>query len=141
MEAGMDEWAAELRLNAEDVEALERVADMDGPVVVVNLFALRDQAEYDDDRDKPCSGVEAMLRYSAVSETRLAAAGGRFVHRGFGGHAIWGRAERWDLVVVAQYPTGAAVLELFRDPLYLAAYRHRRAAMREQRLILSPPLP
>ncbi|MEU5879203.1 DUF1330 domain-containing protein [Spirillospora sp. NPDC047279] len=128
-------------MSAEDVEALERVAGMEGPVVVVNLFALRDQAVYDGDRDGPCSGVEAMLRYAAVSRERVAAVGGRFVHRGFGGHAVWGRGERWDLVVVARYPSGAAVLELFRDPVYLDVYRHRRAAVSDQRVVVSPPLP
>lgn len=134
----MGTWSAEMRLGPEDAAALEQAAAVEGPVVLVNLFALREQAEYEDGGDEPCSGVEAMLRYSAVSGGRLAAVGGRFLHQGFGGRALWGEDEHWDLVVVGHYPSGAAVLDLFKDPEYLDAYRHRRAAVRDQRIIISP---
>ncbi|WP_030172907.1 hypothetical protein [Spirillospora albida] len=87
---------AEMRLSAEDTAALEQAAGVAGPVVLVNLFALRERAEYEDGRDEPCSGV------------------------------------------VGHYPSGAAVLDLFEDPEYLDAYRHRRAAVRDQRVIISP---
>jgi uncharacterized protein (DUF1330 family) len=112
-----------------------------GPVVLVNLFALRPEADYGEATgDEPCSGVEAMLRYAAVSGDRLAAVGGRFLHQGLWQGTLWGEDGPWDLVVVAEYPTGQAILDLLADPAYRAAYRHRRAAVARQRVVASVPI-
>ena len=58
----------------DDGEVDARRAVGDGPLTVVNLFALHDTARSDD--GTTCTGVEAMLRYSATSGERLAGAGG-----------------------------------------------------------------
>lgn len=109
------------------------------PIVLVNLLALRENAAYDDAR--PSTGAEAMLRYAAVSAERLAAVGGHFLHQGLCTGPRWGEdGSHWNVVVVGSYPSGNAVLELLRDPEYHAAYAHRRAAVADQRVLVSTPL-
>ena len=120
------------------VEALQRVGDR--PVTVVNLFALRDVAEYAD--GDACSGVEAMLRYSASSGACLEAVGGRFVAQALPTGVIWGATPdgSWDVVVVATYPHVDAFWSLLADPAYRAAFVHRRAAVAQQRVMVAASL-
>jgi hypothetical protein len=45
--------------------------------------------------------------------------------------------ERWDLLVVARYPSRAAFLEMIGDPDFIAKHSHRAAALEDSRLICS----
>ena len=113
-----------------------------GPVTVVNLFKVRDVATYPaDDPKDGVSGLEAMLAYAAVSADRLRAVGGRFLSQGLVVGSLWGGdGVDWDLVVVAEYPGVDAIRSLLDDPVYLEAYEHRRAAVAQQRVIISAQL-
>ena len=110
----------------------------DGPIVVVNFFALNETARYED--GPPCSGLEAMLRYRAVSGDRLAAHGGRFVAQALSAGAVWGVDENWDIVVVARYPGVDAFWALLADSAYQEAFVHRRAAIARQRVTVGAAL-
>ncbi len=117
--------------------ALESVGD--GPITVVNQFALRDVAEYAE--GEPCSGVDAMLRYGAASGVCLEAVGGRFVAQALPTGVLWGDLDDdWDLVVVATYPDVDAFWALLADPTYRAAFVHRRAAVARQRVTVGASL-
>ena len=83
------------------VPALETLQD--GPLTVLNLFALADVARYED--GTTCPGLEAMLRYSAVSGDRLGAVGGSFVAQALPTGVVWGEDDPWDVLVVATYPS------------------------------------
>lgn len=107
----------------------------EGPVLVVNLFRLREIAA-DAPGAPQRSGLEAMLAYSAVSGERLNVVGGSFLAQGLGGASLWSD-ERWDVVVVATYPRVEAFLELLADPDYEQAYADRRAAVEEQRVVVA----
>jgi hypothetical protein len=72
--------------DAGGVPALEAAGD--GPLTVLNLFALEEVARYED--GATCSGLEAMLRYGAVSGERLAAVGGTFVAQALPTGVVWG---------------------------------------------------
>lgn len=113
-----------------------------GPVTVVNLFKLREVADYPAGAGpEGASGVEAMVAYGAVSGERLAAVGGRFLSQGLMVGSLWGDDDvDWDLVVVAEYPDAAAVRALLDDELYRDAYEHRRAAVERQRVVISARL-
>jgi uncharacterized protein (DUF1330 family) len=125
-----------LELGADDLPAgLAQLGD--GAITLVNHFAIRPVADYDDPSIEACSGVEAMMRYAAVSERCLAAVGGRFLTQGLGAHALWGEDDEWDLLVVAAYPSTAALLALLRDEEYQQAFVHRRAAVHRQRVTVS----
>lgn len=107
----------------------------DGPVLVVNLFRLREVAA-DAPGAEARSGLEAMLAYSAVSGERLHTVGGTFLAQGLGGTPLWGD-ERWDVVVVASYPGVGAFVDLLADPAYEVAYADRLAAVEEQRVVVA----
>lgn len=115
-----------------DPDVLDAVPE--GPVVLVNLFRLREVA--DDDGAEPRSGLDAMMAYSAVSGERLSAVGGSFLAQGLAAASLW-HDDRWDLVVVATYPHVDAFVALLEDPAYEAAYAHRRAAVAEQRVVVA----
>lgn len=114
-------------------DILDGVAD--GPVTVVNLFRLREVAA-DGPGAEPRSGLDAILAYSAVSGERLEAVGGRFLVQGLAGVSLWSE-DRWDVVVVAAYPSVSAFASLLSDPAYEAAYAHRTAAVEEQHVVVA----
>ena len=49
------------------------------------------------------------------------------------------RSEHWDLAFIAEYPSGAAFIEMLRDPVYREAVKHRQAAVEDSRLIRMQP--
>ena len=65
--------------------------------------------------------------------------GGRFLHVGpFEGLFLGGGdvAEDWDLVAIGSYPDIAALLALYSDPGYRAAFPHRTAACARQKVVV-----
>ena len=109
-----------------------------GQFTLVNFFRLRDQATDEAGVGERRSGLEAMMQYARISGPCLEAAGGRFLTQGIPAGMLWGEdTETWDVVVVAQYPTGDAFRTLLHDPRYRDAFADRRAAVEEQRVVLS----
>ena len=120
--------------------ALEALAESgDGPVVMVNLIRFRDEAI------EPCegmSGAEAYGRYSEETLPHLARAGGRILSAVACQDAVIGPGEReWDMVILVEYPSPAAFLEMISDPDYLETHRLRAAALEDSRLIPSRAVP
>ncbi len=110
----------------------------DRPVVLINLFSFRDQADYGDDASGPGgTGQDAFGRYSAVSAPALESVGGRFVHFGHHQTNLVGDDQTWDLVVIGEYPNLDALVALYEDPAYRDAYRHRVAACDRQLVMVS----
>lgn len=115
-------------------------APADGPVTLVNLFKLRRTAQYragEDDGAHAVSGQEAMMRYAAISGPALERAGGRFLVLGPMAGTLIGESEDWDAVAVGSYPNRRALLALFNDEAYRDAWRHRRAALDRQRVLVA----
>ena len=120
----------------EQLEAL-RAADDGAPVSMLNLLAYRDQAAYPDHPDEqPCSGREAFGRYAAATTPIIEALGGGLVFAGAASPlAIGPESERWDDVVIVQYPSRASFLEMLESESYQAVVHHRRAALADSRLV------
>jgi uncharacterized protein (DUF1330 family) len=109
-----------------------------GTFTLVNFFRLRDRATDEAGVDEGRSGLEAMMQYASISGPCLEAAGGRFLTQGFPAGLLWGEdSKAWDIVVVAEYPTGDAFRAMLHDPQYRDAFADRRAAVEDQRVILS----
>ena len=106
------------------------------PVTVINFFKLRPRAEYAAGGD-PVSGLEAMMRYAAVSGPTLEKVGGRFLLTGPFETTLIGDDEDWDLVAIGAYPSRAALLALFDDVAYRDAWAHRVAAVERQRVVIA----
>jgi len=121
----------------EQVQALVADAGDDSPVVMINLLRYRDRAEYPQGSDAaPCAGREAYERYGALVLPMLGEVGARVLWRGSPRQTVIGpAAERWDEVLLVQYPSRAAFLTMVGRADYQRAVVHRRAALADSRLI------
>jgi uncharacterized protein (DUF1330 family) len=124
-------------------EAFARFKDLpsDGPIHMLNLVRVREQALYADGRQ--CSGREAYKAYGRDSQPVFSRVGGRQFWIGKFELTLIGPAdEHWDFVFIAEYPNMAAFVEMLRDPEYREAVKHRQAAVLDSRLIrLKPVVP
>ncbi len=118
-----------------------RASDRAGPIHMLNLVRLREQAAYPDGR--AATGAEAYAAYGRESGPVFQRLGGAIVWRGkFELTLIGPWDERWDLCFIAEYPSVAAFVEMIRDPVYREAVKHRQAAVEDSRLIrLAPGAP
>lgn len=123
-------------------EAMADFRDLpaDRPVAMINLLRFRDRAAYaadvDPAIDREVSGAEAYAAYGRAAAAPFARAGGRQIWLGRPQLTVIGPAdEAWDLAFIAEYPSGAAFLDMLRDPEYQAAVVHRQAAVADSRLI------
>jgi uncharacterized protein (DUF1330 family) len=112
-----------------------RADDRPGPVQMLNLIRLHEEAQY---RDGPHGGggSEAFAAYGRISAPVLARLGGRILWRGgFEQMLVGPEGERWDICFIAEYPSVEAFAALFRDPVYREAMLHRQAAVKDCRLV------
>ena len=87
------------------------------------------------------TGLEAYRAYGRESGPVFRRLGGRQVWIGRPELVLIGPAqERWDIAFIAEYPSGAAFIEMLRDPVYREAVKHRQAGVEESRLIRMAPL-
>ncbi|HEX6602680.1 MAG TPA: DUF1330 domain-containing protein [Solirubrobacterales bacterium] len=95
---------------------LARRAD-EGPVTMLNLLAF-----------KPDGGRERYAEYGAAVLPLLEKAGGRVVFQGTSAPAVLGEGS-WDLVLLVEYPTRGAFLEMIQSPEYQAIAHLRAEAL------------
>ena len=111
-------------------------ADTTTPVTMLNLLRYRAEANYDNDAAAPCSGREAYRRYADGALACVAAHGGRMVYGGAGLMTVIGPAEEyWDDVLLVEYPSIQAMLDMLASPDYRAIAFHRTAALADSRLV------
>ena len=123
------------------LQALAALADPPEPLVMLNLLRYHAEARYPDGFDaEPCSGRHAYRRYSGRAAGPLQAVGGEVR---WAGEALLSviapEDEAWDEVLLVQYPSRAAFLQMIALPDYQAALVHRRAAVRDSRLVALQP--
>lgn len=129
------------RTVAIEAGAIAAVADRfpkDAPAVMLNLLRYRDQAEYPEGSGfSPCTGRQAYYdRYAPVATGLVMAQGGRVVWLGHTvGNVVAPADERWDDVILVEYPSFASLQALFANPDYQAVVIHRTAALEDSRLI------
>jgi uncharacterized protein (DUF1330 family) len=90
----------------------------DGPVVMLNLIAL--QAD---------GGFERYGLYGEAVAPILERIGAEVLFSGAGGAALIGSEQRWDLVLLVQYPSRAAFLGMIGSPEYQAIAHLRTEAI------------
>lgn len=117
-----------------EIFAAFRANDRPGPIHMLNLVRLREEAVYEDGRR--ATGAEAYAAYARESGPIFARVGGRIVWQGkFELMVIGPSTERWDRCFIAEYPSVAAFVEMVRDPVYREAVKHRQAAVEDSRLV------
>lgn len=95
----------------------ERAAGEGGPVVMLNLLAL-----------KPDGGRARYEDYGVAVAPLLEKCGGRIVYLGEPGSALLGDGA-WDLVLLVEYPSRQAFLDMIGSPEYLAIAHLRTEAL------------
>lgn len=106
------------------------------PVVMLNLLRFREQAAYLDSSVPACSGRKAYAQYSKLIEPILAAAGGKVLWGGNSFSALIAPpGEAWDEVLLVQYPSKEAFLDMVQSTDYQAIVHHRTAALEDSRLV------
>lgn len=114
--------------------------DVGEPVVMLNLLRFREVADYSESPDlapdEPISGKQAYDLYSQRTIPLLNKLGGKAVYFGRGGPLLIGPPEaRWDLVILVEYPSIQAFLDLTQNSEYHAGAGHRTAALADSRLL------
>ena len=94
------------RLNQEGFAAFHGRTVESSPIVMLNLL-----------RFKPDGGQERYGEYGAAVAPLLERAGGRIVFAGDPATALLGD-DSWDLVVLVEYPTRQAFLDMISSPEY-----------------------
>jgi uncharacterized protein (DUF1330 family) len=105
------------RLNQEGFAAFGERAGEGTPVMMLNLLSFR-----------PDGGRERYMEYGAAVAPLLEKAGGRILFAGEPATALLGE-DSWDLVVLVEYPTRQAFLEMVGSAAYDAIGHLRTEAL------------
>ena len=129
-------------INSEDVIAAADAIPADSPIFMLNMLRYREQADYGERTDvAPCSGREAYFQHYVPAFNNVAASEGIeeikvFYLGAVLAHMVAPSEERWDDIVIVEYPNFAAFRRLTESPQYAAeAAHHRTAALEDWRLI------
>ncbi len=96
-----------------------------GPVVMINLL-----------RYRPDGGAAAYAHYGEGVQPCLARAGGRVLWHGRPDSVVIGDgADLWDAVLLVEYPSRRAFIEMVSSPEYQAIAGRRTDALADSRLI------
>ncbi len=110
--------------NREQFEQLAAAPD-DGPVVMLNLLKFKETAT-----DGAGSGTEAYGRYRSAVVEMLEARGGKVLWSGRGEQILIGDpAADSDAVILVQYPSRTAFIEMVTTPEYDEAHKHREQGL------------
>lgn len=118
--------------------AMEELASIpDGqPFALINLLVYKEWAEYPPGTvtDK-LTGQQAYERYSELSVPFVNEVGGVPMWRGeFGVNLIGPAEDRWDEILIIQYPERSAFERMSTNPEFLKVTMHRTAAVKDSRL-------
>jgi len=106
-------------------------------VVMLNLLRFRDRAAYKPDWGEPeRSGRQAYAEYLHHAVPQIEAIGGRVLWKEKALQSVIApEGERWDEVLLVEYPSAEAFMAMVRLPAYQAITHHRTAALEDSRLI------
>jgi uncharacterized protein (DUF1330 family) len=99
----------------------------EGPVVMLNLLKFR-----------PAGGAESYARYSRTAERLVKKLGGKVIYQGKFEMTFIGQ-EDWDAVLLVEYPSRAAFLQMTRSTEYQDVVRFRSEALTDSRLYATIP--
>jgi uncharacterized protein (DUF1330 family) len=110
----------------------------DGPVVMLNLLAFKERA------DGPAAdgddGETEYRRYGDAALKMVEERGGTVLWAGRADQTLIGDpSERWDQVVLVQYPSRAAFIDMVTQPEYEQAHTHRESGLARTLLLACTP--
>jgi uncharacterized protein (DUF1330 family) len=123
-----------IRPNIDQVKQLMAAPD-EGPVVMLNLLKFKERASTGDG-----SGGEAYRRYGDAAIEMIEQRGGKVLWTGKAEQVLIGDpAQDWDAVLLVQYPSRAAFIEMTSTKEYDAAHEHRENGLERTIVIACSP--
>jgi uncharacterized protein (DUF1330 family) len=120
--------------NREQFAALMTAPD-DGPVVMLNLLKFKPRAT-----NAESTGGEEYRRYGDAAVEMIEARGGKVLWTGRADQVLIGDPEQdWDAVLLVQYPSRAAFVDMVTTPEYDKAHGHREAGLERTIVIACTP--
>ncbi len=113
--------------NPDQMEAFLARKD-DGPVVMLNLLKF-----------KPDGGAESYAQYGAAVAPLLEKTGGRSTYMGAAAELLIG-TEDWDMMLIVEYPTRQALLNMITSDEYRAVQHLRDDAIVRSVLLATDPV-
>jgi uncharacterized protein (DUF1330 family) len=108
-------------------------SDLDTPVVMLNLLKF---AERSGGGNGAVSGRDSYARYGDRVRSMLEDVGGRVLWQGRADSVvIGGEGDDWDAVILVEYPSRKAFLEMTSNPKYGEVAKDRTAGLADSRLI------
>ena len=106
------------------------------PLTLVNLLRFKPSATYAAGVAASGAGAEAYRRYLQELLPSVERAGGRVIYFGEVAATLFAPAhERWDAVLMIEYPSVEHFMRLLLDPQYVASVPHREAALADTRAL------
>ena len=112
-------------------------SDLEAPVVMLNLLKFAERAGGDrGDGDSGQSGRDSYTRYGDRVRSMLEKVGGRILWQGRPDSVvIGGDADDWDAVILVEYPSRKAFIDMTSSPKYEEVSKDRTAGLADSRLI------
>ena len=109
-----------LEMTPEQVVTALAARPADAPVVMVNLLKF-----------KQPGGLQRYLRYGEEAAPHLERVGATIRYGGTAPAVILGEGERpwWDAILIVEYPTPAAFIDMVTTEAYAKVHEHRAAAL------------
>ena len=110
-------------------------SDLEAPVVMLNLLKFAERAG-GDGGDGAQSGRDSYTRYGDRVRSMLEQTGARILWHGRADSVvIGGDADDWDAVILVEYPSRKAFIDMTSSPKYQDVSRDRTAGLADSRLI------
>jgi uncharacterized protein (DUF1330 family) len=108
----------------------------EGPVVMLNLLKFKPRA----DADSAKTGEEAYRAYGDTAVAMIEERGGKVIWAGRADQILIGDPDDdWDQVLLVQYPSRAAFLDMVSQPAYLEAHEHRESGLERTIVVACSP--
>jgi uncharacterized protein (DUF1330 family) len=120
--------------NADQFQELASRRD-EGPVVMLNLLKYKRRADGGD-----LTGQEEYRSYGDAAVAMIEERGGSVLWAGRADQVLIGDpTEDWDHVLLVQYPSRAAFLDMVGQPAYQEAHRHRESGLERTLVVACTP--
>jgi uncharacterized protein (DUF1330 family) len=114
---------------------LELLHAPDEPVVMLNLLKFKDQST-----DGASTGGEEYKKYGDAAVEMIEARGGKVIWSGRAEQVLIGDpTQDWDVVLLVQYPSRRAFVEMVSAPEYERAHEHREAGLERTIVVACSP--
>jgi len=120
----------------EQLGAFVNRAPANGPLTMLNLLKFRPRAAYADGRETALTGADAYGIYGTGVTRMIYRLGGKMVFAGAANAQLIGDDDLpWDMVIIMEYPSLQAFLNMIASDEYQALQVHREAGLEHQVLI------